>query len=150
MFAPNQEQAAGELLRVCRPGGKLGLANWTPESFIGHLFRAIGAYLPPPPGLRSPALWGTEERLRELFGSEVSSLNVARRHYLFRYRSAAHWLDVFRTVYGPVLKAFAALDTFGQAGLTRDLLELLERFNTAGPDTLVVPSEYLEVVATRR
>jgi SAM-dependent methyltransferase len=150
MFAPNQEQAAGELLRVCRPGGKIGLANWTPESFIGHLFRAIGAYLPPPPGLRSPALWGTEERLRELFGSEVSSLNVTRRHYLFRYRSAAHWLDVFRTVYGPVLKAFAALDTFGQAGLKRALLELLERFNTAGPDTLVVPSEYLEVVATRR
>jgi ubiquinone/menaquinone biosynthesis C-methylase UbiE len=150
MFTPNQEQAAQELLRVCRPGGKIGLANWTPEGFIGHVFRTIGKYIPPPPGVKPPAQWGTEQRLSELFGDGISELRINRRFFVFRYRSAEHWLEVFRTYYGPVLKAFAALDAAGQAGLARDLTELLQRFNQGGTNTLAVPSEYLEVVATRR
>ena len=113
MFTPNQEQAAQELLRVCRPGGKIGLANWTPESFIGHVFRTIGKYIPPPAGVKPPALWGTEQRLRELFGDGISELTINQRLFVFRYRSAEHWLEVFRTYYGPVLKAFAALDAAG-------------------------------------
>ena len=132
MFTPNQEQAAQELLRVCRPGGKIGLANWTPDGFIGHVFRTIGKYIPPPAGVKPPALWGTEQRLRELFGDGISELTVNRRMFVFRYRSAEHWLEVFRTYYGPVLKAFAALDAEGQAGLARDLTELLQRFNQGG------------------
>jgi SAM-dependent methyltransferase len=150
MFTPNQEQAAQELLRVCRPGGRIGLANWTPEGFIGQVFRTIGKYAPPPAGVKPPALWGTEARLQELFGDGISELRVSRRSFVFRYRSAKHWLDVFRTYYGPVLKTFAALDDQGRAGLARDLLELLERSSQGGTDTLAVPSEYLEVVATRR
>ena len=149
MFTPHQEQAAQELLRVCRRGGAIGLANWTPEGFIGQVFRAIGKYIPPPPGVKSPALWGTEQRLRELFGDGISELTINRRLFVFRYRSAEHWLDIFRTYYGPVLKAFAALDEGGQAGLAGDLTELLQRFNQGGSDTLAVPSEYLEVVARR-
>jgi ubiquinone/menaquinone biosynthesis C-methylase UbiE len=150
MFTPNQEQAAAELVRVCRPGGKIGLVNWTPESFIGQVFRTIGKYIPPPAGVKSPALWGTEQRLRELFADDISQMTVTKRLFVFRYRSAEHWLQIFRTYYGPVLKAFAALDAEGQAGLARDLTDLLERFNTGGTETLTVPSEYLEVVATRR
>jgi hypothetical protein len=149
MFTPNQEQAAQELLRVCRPGGRIGLANWTPESFIGQVFRTIGKYVPPPAGVKSPALWGSEQRLRELFGAGISELTIKRRMFVFRYRSAEHWLEVFRTYYGPMLKAFAALDATGQAGLAGDLTELLQRFNQGGSATLAVPSEYLEVVATR-
>ncbi|HET9494743.1 MAG TPA: class I SAM-dependent methyltransferase, partial [Chloroflexia bacterium] len=133
MFTPNQEQAARELLRVCRPGGKIGLANWTPESFIGQVFRTIGKYIPPAPGVKSPALWGTEERLKELFGAGVSGLVTNRRVFVFRYHSPEHWLEVFRTYYGPILKAFGALDADGQAGLARDLTELMERFNVGGP-----------------
>jgi SAM-dependent methyltransferase len=150
MFTANQEQAAAELLRVCRPGGTIGLANWTPEGFIGHLFRTIGKHVPPPAGVKPPSLWGTEQRLHELLGDGVSELTTTRRMFVFRYRSAAHLIAVFRTYYGPMLKAFAALDAEGQARLTHDLTELLERFNQGGPDTLAVPSEYLEVVATRR
>jgi SAM-dependent methyltransferase len=155
MFAPDQEQAAQELLRVCRPGGKIGLANWTPESFVGQIFRIIGRYIPPAPGLRSPALWGAEERLRELFGDEIaasgpSAFQATSRHFNFRYGSAEEWLDVFRTYYGPVHKAFAALDTAGRDGLERDLTELALRSDRGGKKGLVVPSEYLEVVATRR
>jgi SAM-dependent methyltransferase len=150
MFTPDQQQAAHELLRVCRPGGRIGLANWTPEGFIGQVFRTIGKYIPPPPGVKPPALWGTEQRLRELFGDGISDLRIKRREFVFRYRSAEHWLEVFRTYYGPVLKAFAALDAAGQAGLAGDLIELLQRCNQGGTDTLAVPSEYLEVVATRR
>lgn len=150
MFTPNQQQAAHELLRVCRSGGKIGLANWTPEGFIGQVFRTIGKYVPPPAGLKPPSLWGTEQRLRELFGEEISELSVTKRMFVFRYRSAEHWLEVFRGYYGPVLKAFAALDAEGQAGLARELTEVLEEFNQGGSETLAVPSEYLEVVATRR
>src|SRR5262245_12853286 len=134
MFTPNQEQAAQELLRVCRPGGKIGLANWTPEGFIGQVFRTIGKHVPPPPGVKPPALWGAEQRLGELFGDGVSELMVNRRVFVFRYGSAEHFLEVFRTYYGPMLKAFAALDQAGQAALARDLRELLERFNQGGSD----------------
>jgi SAM-dependent methyltransferase len=150
MFTPNQEQAAQELLRVCRSGGKIGLANWTPDGFIGHVFRTIGKYIAPLPGVKPPALWGTEERLRDLFGDGIAELRATRRMFTFRYRSAEHFLDVFRTYYGPVLKAFAALDAMGQANLAHDLTALLERYNQGGPGSLAVPSEYLEVVATRR
>jgi ubiquinone/menaquinone biosynthesis C-methylase UbiE len=150
MFTPNQEQAARELLRVCRSGGKIGMANWTPEGFIGELFRTIGKHVPPAPGVKPPARWGTEQGLRELLGDGISNLQITRRFYMFRYRSAQHWLEVFRTYYGPVLKAFAALDAAGQAALEADILALLERYNEGGPETLIVPGEYLEVVATRR
>ena len=146
MFTPNQEQAASELARVCKRGGKIGLANWTPQSFIGELFKLMGRYLPPPAGVRPPSLWGTEERLRELFGSRVASLQAPRRNFMFRYRSARHWLDTFRTYYGPMHKAFAALDSGKQESLAEDLLGLAQRFNTATDGSMVVPGEYLEAV----
>jgi SAM-dependent methyltransferase len=150
MFTPDQERAAAELARVCRPGGRIGLANWTPGGFIGELFKLIGRHVPPPAGLRSPALWGTEERLRELFGDRAASIAATRRVFNFRYRSAAHWVEVFRTFYGPVHKAFLALDPPRQDELERGLLDLLARFDRGGAAGLVVPSEYLEVVVTRR
>jgi SAM-dependent methyltransferase len=150
MFTPNQEQAAQELLRVCRSGGKIGLANWTPDGFIGQVFRTIGKHVSPPAGVKSPSLWGTEGRLRELFGDDISELTIKRREFVFRYRSAEHFLDVFGTYYGPMLKAFAGLDPASRAGLAQDLTELLGRYNQGGSATLAVPSEYLEVVATRR
>jgi len=149
MFTPDQEQAARELLRVCRPGGLIGLANWTPDSFVGQVFQLLGRYVRPAPGLRSPALWGTEQRLGELFDVSATRTRVARREFVFRYRSALHWIEVFRTYYGPVTKAFGALDADAQAGLTRDLLELIERRNRSGDRALVLPSEYLEVVIER-
>jgi SAM-dependent methyltransferase len=149
MFTADHRRAAHELLRVCRIGGTIGLANWTPDGFIGHVFRTIGGYVPPAPGAMSPALWGTEAYLRELWGDGVAELKTTKRHFVFRYRSAAHFLEVFRTYYGPVLKAFAALEAADQAGLAHDLTELMLRFNRGGSDTLVVPSEYLEVVAVR-
>ncbi|HKH11889.1 MAG TPA: hypothetical protein VKA73_12190, partial [Rubrobacter sp.] len=145
-----QEQAAGELLRVCRRGGKIGLANWTPDGFIGNMLRTVGKHVPPPPGIKPPPLWGTEERLRELLGEGVSSLDATRRTYLFRYPSAEHFVGWFREYYGPTVRAFAALDPSGQEALARDLEELLEDRNTSGDETLVVPSDYLEVVAVRR
>jgi len=150
MFCPRQEQAAGELLRVCRRGGKIGLANWTPDGFIGNMLRTVGKHVPPPPGIKPPPLWGTEERLRELLGEGVSSLDATRRTYLFRYPSAEHFVGWFREYYGPTVRAFAALDPSGQEALARDLEELLEDRNTSGDETLVVPSDYLEVVAVRR
>jgi|JI10StandDraft_1071094.scaffolds.fasta_scaffold58371_1 ubiquinone/menaquinone biosynthesis C-methylase UbiE len=149
MFTPDQERAAAEMLRVVRPGGRIGLANWTPDGFIGQLFRTIGGHLPPPAGVRSPALWGTEARLAELFGHGAAAVEATRRQFTFRYRSAEHWLDVFRTYYGPVLKAFAALAPEAQTALERDLLALVARFNRAQDGTMVVPSDYLEVVVRR-
>jgi SAM-dependent methyltransferase len=146
MFTPNQEKAAGELARVCRPGGKIGLANWTPTSFIGELFKLMGRYIPPAAGVKSPSLWGTEERLRELFGNRIASLQAPRRHFVFRYRSPKHWLDTFRTYYGPMHKAFAALDAGKQDALAEDLLGLAQRYNTATDGAMTVPGEYLEVV----
>jgi SAM-dependent methyltransferase len=148
MFTPNQEKAAAELARVCRPGGKIGLANWTPDGFIGSLFRTIGKHVPPAPGLKSPALWGDAAHLAGLFGDRAT-VAATRRIFVFRYRSPQHWVEVFRTYYGPVLKAFAALDTAGRTALEADILALLGRFNTATDGTLVAPGEYLEVVAAR-
>jgi SAM-dependent methyltransferase len=149
MFTPDQDRAAAEMLRVCRPGGKIGLANWTPEGFIGQLFKTIGKYVPPPAGVRSPALWGTRARLADLFGEAAGSIEATPRDFVFRYRSPAHWLEVFRTWYGPVLKAFAALDPAAQAALQEDLIALAGRFNRSGDTSMVVASEYLEVVITR-
>jgi SAM-dependent methyltransferase len=150
MFTPNHLLPAQEMLRVVRNGGRIGLANWTPEGFIGQLFKVIGAYIAPPAGLKSPALWGTEPHIVELFGGQASDIQTARKHFVFRYRSPAHWIQVFRDFYGPTHKAFAALDAVGQAALERDITALLNRHNAAGPDSLVVPSEYLEVVITKR
>ena len=150
MFTPEPDRAARELKRVVRSGGRIGMANWTPEGFIGELFRVIGGYVPPPAGMQSPALWGSEPRIVELFGPQAVDIRSARRIFNFRYRSAAHWIEVFRNFYGPMHKAYAALDEVRQASLTRDIAGLLERFNVAGPDSLVVPGEYLEVVITRR
>lgn len=150
MFTPDQDRAAAELLRVCKPGGRIGLANWTPESFIGQLFKAIGKHLPPPAGIKSPALWGVRARLDELFGRHGHDIATESRYFTFRYRSPQHFLDIFRDYYGPVLKAFAALDDAGKQALAQDILDLVERFNRSGDGTMVVPSEYLEVVITRR
>jgi SAM-dependent methyltransferase len=150
MFTPDQDKAAAELTRVCKPGGKIGLANWTPEGFIGQLFKTLGKYLPPPSGAKSPALWGTEARLKEMFGASAASIRAERRDFNFRYRSPEHFLDVFKNYYGPMLKAFAALDAASQQGLRSDLLALVGRLNRADDGTMVVPSEYLEVVITKR
>jgi ubiquinone/menaquinone biosynthesis C-methylase UbiE len=150
MFTPNQDKAAIELLRVCKPGGKVGLANWTPEGFIGQVFKTLGKYLPPPAGARSPALWGTEARLKEMFGASSSAIRAERRHFMFRYRSPEHFLDIFKSYYGPMLKAFAALDEANQQKLHQDLMALIGSMNRADDGTMVLPSEYLEVVITRR
>lgn len=150
MFAPHQELAAAELLRVIRRGGRIGLANWTPEGFLGELFRTIAEFVPPPPGLRSPMTWGTETRLAQLFGTQAADIRCERRHFQFRYRSAEHWIDFFREYYGPTHKAFAGLDPCGQRALNERLVELLRRYNRGGPKSLVVPGEYLEVVVTKR
>jgi SAM-dependent methyltransferase len=150
MFAPDQERAAREATRVCRRGGRIALANWTPEGFIGELFRVVGAHVPPPAGLRPPAAWGTEARLRELFGAEAVDIRIVPREFMFRYRSAAHWVEVFRGFYGPTHKAFLALEPPGQQALEADLLALLGRFDRGGSAGLVVPGSYVEVVITRR
>jgi ubiquinone/menaquinone biosynthesis C-methylase UbiE len=149
MFTPDQDRAAAELVRVCRCGGKIGLANWTPEGFIGQVFKTLGKHLPPPPGVRSPALWGTRPRIAELFEPHATSIKSAQRHFVFRYRSPEHWLDVFRAYYGPMHKAFAALESAAQSALQRDLLTIVGQFNRSGDGSMVVPSEYLEIAVTR-
>lgn len=149
MFTPDHERCARETLRVVRPGGRIGLANWTPEGFIGQLFEVVGKHLPPPAGLSSPALWGTEPYLVKLFGPQAAELRTARRMFNFRYESADHWLRVFRDFYGPVHKAFGALAPEGQRALEGDIRALFERFDVADGRTLVVPSEYLEAVIVK-
>jgi len=150
MFAPDHAKAAANMARVCRPGGRIGLANWTPEGFIGRLFKVLGRHVPPPPGVQPPSLWGVKSHLEALFGEQASAIAAAPRTFNFRYRSAAHFIEVFRLWYGPIHKAFAALPPDKAADLDRDLTELLDSLNRAGPNSLVVPSEYLEVVITRR
>jgi SAM-dependent methyltransferase len=150
MFAPDQERAARELLRVCRSGGRIGLANWTPSGFIGQVFSILAQYLPPPAGLVSPSRWGRTDWIHESFGADAADIAIQIRHFRFRYRSPDHWLEVFRYFYGPIHKAFAALTPTAQGDLARDLLELAHRHNLAGDGTMVVPSEYLEVVVVRR
>ncbi len=149
MFAPDHVTAAAEMLRVCRPGGRIGLANWTPEGFIGQLFKTLGRHLPPPPGVQSPSLWGNEAHLAQLFGHQ-GEVAATRRTFNFRYRSAPHFIEVFRTWYGPVHKVFAALPAEKAGELEHDLTALLDRLNVAGTSSLVVPSEYLEIVVARR
>ena len=149
MFTPDQDRAAAELVRVCKHGGKIGLANWTPEGFIGQLFKTIGKHIAPPAGIRSPGLWGTKPRIAEMFGEQAASITAEQRHFVFRYRSPAHWLETFKTYYGPLLKAFAALDAAGQVALERDIMDLIATFNRALDGSVVIPSEYLEIVITR-
>jgi SAM-dependent methyltransferase len=150
MFAPDHRKAAAELLRVTRPGGRIGLANWTPEGFIGQMFKVLGRHLPPPADVPPPASWGDADYLQSLFGQDAAAIVVTRRLFNFRYRSAAHFIEVFRAWYGPVHKAFAALPPESAKALEHDLSQLLNRLNTTGARTLTVPSEYLEVVITRR
>jgi len=150
MFAADQDRAAAEMLRVCKRGGKIGLANWTPDGFIGAVFKTIGRHVAPPVSAKSPTLWGTQARLAELFDARTNSITIAQRDFVFRYRSPSHWLDVFKKYYGPVLKTFAALEPAAQETLKQDLMALIERFNRSGDGTMVVPSAYLETVITRR
>lgn len=149
MFAPDQTKAAAELARVCRPGGRIGMANWTPESLVGQMFKALGKQLPPLAGVQAPSRWGVEAQLQTMFGNQAAKIDVTGRMFNFRYRSATHFIDIFRTWYGPVHKAFAALPADKAAMLERDLSDLLNSMNTAGAGSLVVPSEYLEIVITR-
>jgi SAM-dependent methyltransferase len=150
MFAPDQEKAAGELLRVCRPGGKIGLANWTPDGFAGEMGSLFGRYLPLSPGLKPPVLWGTEERLRELLGSGAGRLQTVRRSFVFRYRSVQHYLEVLQAHLGPTRETFLALDPARRENLVAELVDLIGRFNRSDDETIVVPSDYLEVVVTKR
>jgi ubiquinone/menaquinone biosynthesis C-methylase UbiE len=150
MFTANQDKAAAELLRVCKSGGKIGLANWTPDGFIGQVFKIIGKHMPPPTGVKSPALWGTAARIDELFKANASAIEISTRNFMFRYRSAQHWIDVFQTYYGPLLKTVAALPPQGRGVLLADLAALIDRLNQAKDGTMVVPSGYLEIVITKR
>jgi SAM-dependent methyltransferase len=149
MFAPDHRRAASELLRVTQSGGRIGLANWTSEGFLGDLFRLLGTFVPPPAGIESPLLWGSEPRIVELFGPYAANIRCVRRQFNFRYRSAAHWIEVFRNFYGPTHKAYAALDATQQLRLTEGITQLLGRLNIAGKRSLVVPGEYLEIVITK-
>ena len=149
MFAPDQQQAAQEMLRVCRSGGKIGMANWTPESFAGDLFKIVAKHVPPPPGMTPPTVWGTEDGLENLLGDGVESVQINRHHYSLRYWSVDHFIDFHRTYFGPIKAAYEALDASGQERLTRDLIDTVMERNRSGSDTVVADSEYLEVVAIR-
>lgn len=150
MFAPDHDRTASELLRVCRSGGTIALANWTPDGFIGGLFATTGAHVPPPAGLRPPPLWGTEEHVRALMGDRLADMRATRRSYTFRYRSPEHFVDFFRRHYGPTHMAFAALDAEGQTALADDLAMLVRRFDRLGGDgPVAVTADYLEVIGTR-
>ena len=150
MFTANQERAASEMLRVCKPGGQIGLTNWTPEGFIGQIFKTLGKYLPPPAIAKSPTLWGTRARVTDLFEPAANWIKTEPRMFNFRYRSAEHFVRVFRTFYGPMLKAFSALDVPEQTRLEKDLYDLITRMNKADDGTMIVPSEYLEVIIAKR
>jgi ubiquinone/menaquinone biosynthesis C-methylase UbiE len=149
MFAPNQDKAARELVRVCRPGGKLGLASWTPASFIGEVFKALGKHVAPPAGVSSPARWGTEPWIAQAFGPHARAIATARKAFVFRYASPEQFVQVFRAFYGPIHKAFLALDANGQAALASDLIDTVARFNTADDGSMRVPSEYQEAVIVK-
>jgi hypothetical protein len=150
MFSPDQDRTAAEMVRVCKPGGRIGLANWTPDGFVGQMFKTIGRHVPPPSGVKSPAVWGTRTWVEATFSAAAFSLVAEPRHFTFRYRSAQHFLDIFRSYYGPMLKAFEALDDGGRQALARDIVDLAGRFNTSADATMVVPGEYLEVVVVKR
>jgi ubiquinone/menaquinone biosynthesis C-methylase UbiE len=150
MFTPNQAKAASEMLRVCRPGGLIGLANWTPDGFIGQVFKTLGRHVPPPAGVASPALWGTQAWIEQHFGPLARRIAFDNRSFVFRYRSPEHFMDVFRTWYGPVHKAFLALDAAGQAALARDLSATIAAFDTATDGSMRVPSTYAQIVIERK
>ena len=149
MFTPNQTQAAKEMIRVCRSGGMIGMSNWTPEGFIGQVFKTLGKHIAPPTGVSSPALWGTQAWLQENFGPHARKLSLETKKFVFRYKSPAHFMDIFRSYYGPIHKAFLALDPAGQAALAHDLEELIARLNVAEDGSMKVPSEYAEVVIVK-
>ncbi len=149
MFAPNQPRVAQELIRLVRKDGRIGMANWTPEGFLGELLRTIASHVPPSPGVQSPLLWGKETRIVELFGSHATDIRCVRRHFNFRYRSAEHWIEVFTKYYGPLYKACEALEPERRVGMIDDVADLLRRLNVGGDDSLVVPGEYLEIVVTK-
>jgi len=149
MFAPNQQQVASELLRVCKPGGKIGMANWTPDGWVGEQHSTLASHVPPPPGLRSPMLWGSEGHLRDLFGSGVSDIRIEKRSVEFRYLSIDHFVGFMRSYFGPFKSVFDALDETGQVQLTTDLTEMAARYNRSGNDTFLGPGDYLEVVAVK-
>lgn len=149
MFAPDQQRAAQEVVRVCRTGGKIGLANWAPDSFAGDLFRIVAKYNPPPPGVKPPSVWGTEDGLRELFGNQVRFQQIKRRTYSFRFRSPEHVVEFFTTHFGPIKTAFDAQDSQGRDNLRADLRDRVIEINKSGDDTVVLHSGYLEVVAVK-
>jgi ubiquinone/menaquinone biosynthesis C-methylase UbiE len=149
MFAPNHQRTAAELLRVCKPGGRIGMCNWTPQGYTGQMFATTVKHAPPPPGVQPPTLWGTEDHLRDLFGDEITEMSIEPRELVFRYRSADHWLEFFRTYFGPTKKAFERIGPEGEEALASDLKALIERFNTAGDRAMRVPGEYLQVIAAR-
>jgi SAM-dependent methyltransferase len=149
MFAPDQEKTAAELLRVVRPGGRIGMGNWCPDGGVGNMFKTISKHAPPPPGLDSPLLWGTEERLRELFGDGIADLRIERRVSRQPFRSADHYIEFFRTYFGPTQMAYERVGSDGEQALTDDLHTFLEAANTAGNRALVLEADYLEVIATR-
>jgi ubiquinone/menaquinone biosynthesis C-methylase UbiE len=149
MFAPDQEKAAAELLRVCKPGGRIGMANWVPDGPVSSMFATVAKYAPPPPGFTPPVLWGTEERVRELFGDGVSSLRTERRVSRQAFRSADHYLDFFRSYFGPIKMAFERAGAENEEALIADLRAHLEQANTAGDRAMVLEPEYLQVIATR-
>ena len=148
MFAPDQQRTADELLRVCRPGGRVAMANWTPEGFVGQMFKTISGHAQPPPGVDPPILWGTEDHLRKLFGDRISELRTERRLVTQRFRSADHWIEIFRTWFGPMKMAFERVGADGEQALRDDLVALIERYNV-DDRTAVVSAEYLEVVAVK-
>ncbi|MEX2107379.1 MAG: class I SAM-dependent methyltransferase [Solirubrobacterales bacterium] len=149
MFAPDQPKAASELLRVVKPGGRIGMGNWTPDGAVGKMFKTIAKHAPPPPGVDSPLLWGTEERLQELFGDGIADLRVERRISRQPFRSADHYIEFFRTYFGPTQMAYERVGPEGEEALTDDLRAFLEMANTAGDRALVLEAEYLEVIATK-
>jgi ubiquinone/menaquinone biosynthesis C-methylase UbiE len=149
MFAPNQGQAAAELIRVCKKGGRIGLANWAPDGFAGQVFKIVSQHLPPPPGVNSYASWGTHAFIDKQFGAYTSKIEATPRQFTFRYHSPQHWLDIFSTYYGPMLKAFEALDEAAGASLRNEIVSLIGQHNRATDGTMVVPSDYLEIVITR-
>jgi SAM-dependent methyltransferase len=149
MFAPDQEKTAAELLRVVKPGGRIGMGNWTPGGAVGTMFKTIAKHAPPPPGVPSPLVWGTEERLQELFGDGIADLRVERRISRQPFRSADHYIEFFRTYFGPTQMAYERVGPEGEQALTDDLHAFLEAANSAGERAMVLEAEYLEVVATR-
>jgi SAM-dependent methyltransferase len=149
MFAPDQSAVAREMTRVCRSGGRIGMANWTPDSMVGDMFRTVSRHVPPPQGLQPAVAWGTRDRLAELLGPHCSDLRVTRRTCAMRFPSARTCMEYFRTWYGPTLAAFAAVGEAGRDQLERELVEVYDSHNTTTDGTLAMDVAYLEVVAVR-